>query len=308
MRLNQGLFKLDFEDHHAVLGVPITADAAAVRKRYLAIARRLHPDSLSANSEADAQQASELLSKWVNPAYKILSQEKSFTEHQLVLKLKGQSLQQAATPPAVSSEAAQGLLKAPQVDAAYRQAVNTMAIDQYGQFDQVLPIIGQLSELNLVYLYRTVQATTAAQFSPQPAQNTSNSSGAASASTTPLTVPLRKTQTAIVESYMNRAQEFERDRDYSRAVLEMREALKTYPNSAKCHSYLASLYLKTNQVTMARVHAKRALDIQPQDEVAQAIQARLDKRPPSANPSSRAAKGSEPGSGGFFGLFGGKKK
>ncbi len=306
MRLDQGLFKLDFEDHHAVLGVPITADASAVRKRYLAIARRLHPDSLSANSEADAQQASELLSKWVNPAYKILSQEKTFTEYQLVLKLKGRNLQSAASPPAVSSEAAQGLLKASQIETAYRQAVNTLAIDQYEQLDQVLPIIGQLSELNLVYLYRTGQGATSSRSAATSARSATDPARAPAA--TPTSGPPRKTQAAIVESYINRAQEFERDRDYSRAVLEMREALKTYPNSAKCHSYLASLYLKTDQTTMARVHVKRALDIQPQDDMAQAIQARLDKRPPTANPANRPANSSQPGGRGFFGLFGGKKK
>jgi curved DNA-binding protein CbpA len=303
MRLDQGLFKLEFDDHHAVLGVPITADANVVRKRYLAIARRLHPDSLSTNSEADTQQASELLSKWVNPAYKALSQEKSCTEHQLLLKLKGQSLQRSSTPPAVSSEVAQGLFKAAQIETAYRQAVNTIAIDQYGQLDQVIPIIGQLSELNLVYLYRTGQGTGASHSSAASTQPSKTPAGANPAST----APPRRTQAAIVESYINRAQEFERDRDYSRAVLEMREALKTYPNSAKCHSYLASLYLKAGQATMARVHAKRALDIHPQDDMAQAIQARLDKRPPATNPSSRTAKSSESG-GGFFGLFGGKKK
>ena len=112
MKLDTGLFKLDFEDHHAVLGLPITADAKVVRKRYLAIARRLHPDSLSGLSEDDAQQASDLLSKWVNPAYEALSQEKISAEHQIILKLKGQGLKQSATPPEVSSEEARTLLQA----------------------------------------------------------------------------------------------------------------------------------------------------------------------------------------------------
>jgi len=41
-------------DHHAVLGVPIDADVRDIRKRYLNIARRLHPDS-TAESEAEKQ-------------------------------------------------------------------------------------------------------------------------------------------------------------------------------------------------------------------------------------------------------------
>lgn len=317
MRLDAGLFKLDFEDHHAILGIPITADARAVRKRYLTIARRLHPDSLSGLSEADAQQANELLSKWVNPAYEALNQEKLFTEHQLMLKLKGQGLKRSPTPPDITSEVAQTLLQAPQADVAYQQAVKALADQQYDQLAQVLTVIAQLSELNLAYLYRTSDgpATSARPATTTPASASGNAPapGAAAAP------PPRRTQASILENYMKRAQEFEGVRDYSRAVLEMREVLKTYPNSARCHSYLASLYLKAGQSTMAKVHAKRALDLHPGDEIAQAIQAKLEKSPPgaatksTAKPSDRGkppTKGKPEDKGGGFlgGLFGGKKK
>jgi curved DNA-binding protein CbpA len=306
MKLDHGLFKFDFEDHHAVLGIPITADARAVRKRYLAIARKLHPDSLSGLSEDEAQQANELLSKWVNPAYESLSQEKLSTEHQIMLKLKGQGLKRSPAPPEISSEAAKTLLKAPQVDLAYQQAVKSLAEQQYEQLAQVLEVVGQISELNMVYLYRTSDgpAASSAPAAPPPPS---------SAAPAP---PPRRTQATILESYINRAQEFELNRDYSRAVLEMREALKTYPSSARCHSYLASLYLKAGQATMAKVHAKRALDLSPGDEIAQSIQAKLEKSAPGSTGGS-AAKGGKPPAkgkpedkgGGFLGgLFGGKKK
>lgn len=327
MKLDTGLFSLDFEDHHAVLGIPISADAKAVRKRYLMIARKLHPDSLSGTSDEDAQQASELLSKWVNPAYEALSQEKVFTEHQIILKLKGQGLRRSPTPPPVGSAAARELLQAPQVDLAYEQAVKALAAQQYEQLAQVLEVIGQLSELNLVYLYRTSDGPGAsARPAPPPGVSATAPSPSPGASAKASSPPPRRTQAMILESYLKRAQDFEVDHDYGRAVLEMREALKTYPNSAKCHSYLASLYLKAGQATMAKVHAKRALDLAPEDEVAQAIQTRLERGQTSASkpPGGKSpAKGSQPpakGSpsakgkpedkgGGFFGgLFGGKKK
>lgn len=320
MKPDQGLFQLDFDDHHAVLGVPVTADAKAVRKRYLAIARMLHPDSLSGASATDAQRASDILSKLVNPAYEALSQEKSSTEHGIMLKLKAQSLRQVGTAPTVGSTAAQTLLKAPHADAAYRKAVSGLAESQFENLENVSEVIGELSELNLIYLYRS-----SANDGPSvntPASNARPRSAAApAASVAAPTVPTpRQNQAAILESYVNRAQEYDQNRDYSRAILELREAVKAYPNHAQCHSYLSALYFKAGQGTMARIHAKRALEIDPNDERALSVQARVDKASGGSTSGSAQtakskgsnAKASDPKSsdkgGGFFGLFGGKKK
>jgi curved DNA-binding protein CbpA len=310
MRLNQGLFKLDFNDHYAVLGLPINADSKVVRKRYLQIARRLHPDSMAGASAEVVRKASDTLSKLVNPAYETLSQEKANTEYQLVLKMRGQTLQRSKTPPDVETSSAQDLLKTPQLESDYRQAVTSLAQEQYEQLDTLEVILGKLSELNLVYLYRTCggganEASPVASAVPEsatadPTQGQSN---------TPEPPP-RGVRDSIVESYINRAQGFERGKDAGRAILELREALKTYPNSADCHSYLASLYLKAGQATMAKIHARRALDINPNDEQAKAVQSRVEKG--SSGKSSEAAKGGkgkpDGKGGGLFGLFGGKKK
>jgi curved DNA-binding protein CbpA len=318
MKPDQGLFKLDFDDHHAVLGVPVTADAKAVRKRYLAIARMLHPDSLSGSTTIDAQRASDVLSKLVNPAYEALTQEKSSTEHGIMLKLKGQSLRQVGTAPTVSSPEAQTLLKAPHVDAAYRKAIGNLAESQFDNLDNVTGIIGQLSELNLIYLYRS-----SANDGPSVGSSASTAKPRPNAAPTgpKTTVPTpRQNQAAILESYVNRAQEYEQNRDYSRAILELREAVKAYPNNVQCHSYLSAIYFKAGQSTMARIHAKRALEIDPNDERAQSVQARVDKASGgSTTGSAQAAKSkgdnakasnskSSNQGGGFFGLFGGKKK
>ena len=40
-----GLFKFDYTDYHAILGVSLDAEFAEVRKRYMRLARRLHPVS-----------------------------------------------------------------------------------------------------------------------------------------------------------------------------------------------------------------------------------------------------------------------
>lgn len=50
-KIQQGLFKLDIVDRHAILGVPIDADSKQIRQRYLKVAYRLHPDTCKAESE-----------------------------------------------------------------------------------------------------------------------------------------------------------------------------------------------------------------------------------------------------------------
>jgi curved DNA-binding protein CbpA len=66
LQLDKGLFSADFMDHYAILGVPLDIDPKEIRKVYLQIARRLHPDSSSLTSERDRALASQLLSKWQN--------------------------------------------------------------------------------------------------------------------------------------------------------------------------------------------------------------------------------------------------
>jgi curved DNA-binding protein CbpA len=313
MRLHQGLFKLDFNDYYAVLGLPLDADAKVVRKRYLHIARKLHPDSMAGISAGDVQKASETLSKLVNPAYETLGQDKTSSEYQVVLKLRGQTLRQASAAPEVETAAAQKLLKTPQVETDYHRAVRALAQEQYDHLDALEATIGQLSELNLVYLYRTVSGdgSGSGSSSRPPTATPQERKTTTQAETTP--PQPRRVRDRILESYINRTQDFERSKDYGRAILELREALKTYPNSGVCHSYLASIYLKSGQATMAKIHAKRALEINPSDDNAKAVQARVQRSTGTSTKPADADKGGSKTNtggkgGGFFGLFGGKKK
>ncbi len=94
LRIDRGLFKYDFIDHHAVLCIPVDADVKDIRKRYLAIARLLHPDTNSAASASEKQLSSEFLSKLVNPAYEKLSAERTRAEYMIVLSQMGSWLTQ----------------------------------------------------------------------------------------------------------------------------------------------------------------------------------------------------------------------
>ncbi|NJO77454.1 MAG: tetratricopeptide repeat protein [Cyanobacteria bacterium RM1_2_2] len=327
LKIEQGLFNLDFTDYHAILGVPVDAEPKDIRKRYLAIARRLHPDSGMASDDLDRQRAAEFLSKLVNPAYEKLSQEKNYAEYCVLLRLKGQQALKQQDTVVLTSDSARRVASASDLETAYKATLRELAEKQYQQLGQALEVTGQISELNLVYLMRkegrgeTVgqmrkPAPTSASASnsvPNPAAPPRSRQGAAP---TPAPPPSRE---ALVSAYLRRSQEFEMKQDYPRSILELRDALKIDPTNSVCHSRLGVIYLKTNQATMARIHFNKALELNPQDEVALEGKRRIEgpsakstagkPDPKGSKPSSKGSKSDTQGNGGgLFGLFGGKKK
>lgn len=293
MTITEGLFKLDVTDHHAVLGFSLAADPKQVRKRYLKVARQLHPDSLREMPEAQRQLASELLSKRVNPAYEALTQEKLMTEHYILLKMKQQQLIARPILFTAKCEAAKRLLGTGNLEADYTAALRKIADTQFADLAQVDTAIGEISELNAVYLTRKGNI----------GEKTTRSAIADTAPADPVDTPRRPRHEAIIESYLSRAKEFDYKRDYSRAILELREAIAAHPQSALCHGYLSSLYLKAGQATLAKIHAKQALTFDPDNDLAKAVQTQLGAK--SAKPASAAKEAR--GGGLLSGLFGGKK-
>lgn len=148
-QLSRGLARFDYVDHHAILGVAVDAKVGEVRKRYLKIARSLHPDSCT---EANKKLASQLLSKLVNPGYEKLTQDRERTEYEVLLRLLGQRIAHDKSNLEFQSELAKQLFRAKDLDNFYRTAVRDLAEKQYQSLDQVLELTGELSELNLAYL------------------------------------------------------------------------------------------------------------------------------------------------------------
>jgi curved DNA-binding protein CbpA len=319
LKIEQGLFNLDFIDHHAILGAPVDADVKEIRKRYLGIARRLHPDSAGLESEVDRQRAAEYLSKLVNPAYEKLSQEKSNTEHAVLLRLKGQQALKQQDTVVLTSDSARRVASSSDIDSAYKAALRDLTERQYQQLDSALEITGQISELNLVFLMRKEsKGDMSAQRRSAPASSAQTASTPPrSARSTPNPAAPPPPKETLVSAYLRRAAGFEAKQDYSRAILELRDALKLEPNNSACHSQLGVIYLKTNQATMAKIHFNKALELNPEDAVALDGKRRLEG--PSAQPDAKTSKpagksaagksgSQEKGGGGLFGLFGGKKK
>lgn len=301
LKIDRGLFSSDFIDHHAVLGVPVEADPKAVRKRYLKIARRLHPDSSAITSDEERQLAQELLSKLVNPAYEKLSTQKDneIKEYNLLLSLKGKQLNQQQDTVVIGSKAAQQLAGSGNVKQAYTEAIQSLSDQQYESLSECLDMIGQISELNMVYLMR--QQPKGRSVPPPPPIDDKPG---------PTKEPIKKEPKKpkdLVDRALERAMEFERRGDFPAAIGELREAIQMNPMNPKvasCHSRLANIYFSSKQQTMAKIHARKALETNPQDELARAILDRIEGKN-----KTKGQQASQKGKSGIFsGLFGGKKK
>ncbi|NMG06223.1 J domain-containing protein [Brasilonema sp. UFV-L1] len=313
-QFNRGLFKYDFIDHHAVLCVPIDADVKEIRKRYVQIARRLHPDSCKDETDAEKQLANELLSKLVNPAYETLSHEKTRTEHIFVLSLIGKRLVQESVSVEFNSDVTQQLACAPHFEHIYKSAITKIAETQYDSLQQVQHTIASLSELNLVYTMRSAGKifTAASLLIAQPEIPTY----APAVNQAPVISPPQKKDSVVV-SYIRRAQNLIAQNQLAQARVELQDALKLEPNNSRCHSLIGVVYLKQNLTTSAKVYFNRALQLDPKDEIAlagrlkieQMMGQKLSGAKRTASSHTRSQQPGKSGGGGLFGgLFGGKKK
>ena len=318
--IERGLFKYDLIDHHAILCVRVDADAQEIRKRYLKIARRLHPDSCSANGDREKLLANQLLSKLVNPAYKQLYQDKNRAEQTAVLMQMGKRLAQDSTPVELTTDGAKKLASASNFEIAYKNAISQIAKFQYKSLEQVLEAIAQISELNLVYLMRSAGKSLGTTSSKPTSQITTpqvNSNTNTGNNPTP-PPPAKPKEDPLFAGYLRRAQELTAKNQLLQARVELQDALKMQPNNNQCHSLIGVVYLKQNQIKMAKIHFDRALQLDPKDQTALEGKTKIDKilgkKPASSankksTVSAAAGKSSKSDSGGLFGgLFGGKKK
>jgi len=305
--MTKGLFKYDFTDQHAILGIPLDAEYNDIRKRYLKIARRLHSDTCSFESQADKDWANQFLSKVVNPAYNKFSKESDRKEYNLLLAAIGKRVAKEQPKMQIESEAAKQLATAKDWEEAYKTAVSKLALKQYESVKETQEAIDQISELNMVYLLRKERmgggVGVAAGSLPKVATPTSTEKTAAAA--TPATAtpppPPPKVQDSPAEAYCRRAQGFMDSKSYAKAILELKEGVKRDPKHSKAHAMLAMCYFEQNQATMAKLEMNKALASNPEEPTALEVKKKLEQA------SAKAKKGEEkPGF--FASLFGGKKK
>jgi len=311
--MKQGIAIFDCPDHYACLGLMIGASTGEIRKRYFKIARCLHPDSCP--DTMDKAQASQMLSKVVNPAYEVLSQDKDLEEYKVLLRLIGQRASREVAADVLSTSA-QTILTARDSDFAqlYQQHVNQLAQNQFENLDNVHTFVGQLSELNLAYLIRRDGQKAAA--SAKPVAQSGNVQRSPSSQQTAVSPAAREqaqsspqeTSSQFVNDYCRRAEELIQKNRLNDAIVELRDALKLEPKNSRCHSLMGSIYLKKNSVKMAKVHFKQALNSNPQDTEALKGMKIVDKAEKRSQPNAKQPPSNQPErKKGLFGLFGGKK-
>lgn len=310
LKIDGGLFKYDFIDHHSVLCVPVDASAGEVRKRYLKIARRLHPDSSAVAKTPDKEIANELLSKLVNPAYEKLSVERNRAEYTLILSQIGKRLAQDSAQLELTNEVAKQLAITPNIELLYKQELAKIAETQFVDLQQVSQFIAQISELNLVYLMRRAGKLITTS---QPAKVPTNSSTVPA----PPPPPPSPKEDSVLEQYLRRGQTFIENNQFPQAKVELQEALKLAPKNSRCHSLMAMVYLRQNQLKMAKIHFDNALKLDPNEKLALEWKPKVDQVLGNKSSTNQVKKSTDngnaqpdkSGSGGLFGgLFGGKKK
>ncbi|MEG3836192.1 MULTISPECIES: tetratricopeptide repeat protein [unclassified Microcoleus] len=296
--MTKGLFKYDFTDQHAILGVPLDAEFNDIRKRYMKIARRLHSDTCSFESQADKDWANQFLSKVVNPAYNKFSKESDRKEYSLLLAAIAKRVVKEQAKMQIESEAAKQLATAKDWEEAYKTAVSKLALKQYESVKETQEAIDQISELNMVYLLRKERIGIATP--PPPPTPIPPTPIPTPTPNLPPNLPPDKDDPRI-EAYCRRAQGFMDSKNYAKASLELREVLKGAPKHSKAHAMLAMCYLEQNQATMAKLEMNKALASNPEEPTALEVKKKLEQA------SAKAKKGDEkPGF--FASLFGGKKK
>lgn len=315
IKIGRGLFKYDFIDQHAILGLPVDAEIKQVRQRYISIARVLHPDSCKAETEAQKKQATQMLSKIINPAYEQLSQDRHRKEYGVVLKRLGQRLAGEPAQMNLHTEEAKQLLQAgANLDLLYKNSIQKLSAEQYKEVlvEKILESIANISELNMVYLMRKESKGESVRTAPAASKATP---------TTPPTVPKAPAPVArvsLAEPYIRRGEEYLVKNNFAQAIQELREGLQMDQSSSSCHGLLGLAFLKQNQPTMAKVHINRALQLNPQEPSALKARDILNRLSGQSTQggSSKSTSGNtkkppdnKSGGGGFLGgMFGGKKK
>ena len=291
--MTKGLFKYDFTDQHAILGVPLDAEFSDIRKRYMKIARRLHSDTCSFEDQADKDWANQFLSKVVNPAYNKFSKDSDRKEYNLLVTAIAKRVAKEQAKMHIESEAAKQLATAKDLEEAYKTAVNKLALKQYESVKETQEAIAQISELNMVYLLRKERlgGVRVAASSPPKAVTS--------------VLPKFQPKDSLADQSCRRAQGFMDSKNYAKASLELKEAIKHEPKHSKAHALLAMCYFQQNQATMAKLQVQKALASNPEEPTALEVKKKLEQ----SAASEAKSKKNEGKLGGFFGsLFGGKKK
>jgi tetratricopeptide (TPR) repeat protein len=250
-----------------------------------------------------------------NPAYSKLTNESHRAEHGVLLGMMSKRLVQEKDKVKLKSETAQKLLTSQNLETDYQESVAKLGKQAYETLSQTLETIGEISELNLVYLQRKESQgeTVGKPASDQKKAGKPAASGKKKAKESPTQQPVAADATADAEqsapskidNYCRRAENFIAGGDFDGAVNELKEGLKIQPKNSRAHGLLGQAYLKKNQATLAKVHINQALKLNPKEESALDAQKQLQKQ---IQKTAKEKENKSPIAAFFSNLLGGKKK
>jgi tetratricopeptide (TPR) repeat protein len=296
-QLDRGLFQFEFTDRHAILGVSVNAEEINIRERYQTVARSLHPDSGKWKTDAERQLAVKLFSRLVTHAYGQLSKSSQRQEQAIMLELLGKRVVEQGNRIQIVDPLCQQLYQSGNdFELVYDRLLTQLATQQYAVLADSPEIINQISELNMVYLLRKqLQLVTSA--APSVATNLV-SDGAKETTSGDVA------KASSVEGALRRAEDRMSRKNWVEAVQELRNVISTDPANPRAHALLGLVYLRQQQMTMAKLSINKAVQLAPRD--AQVIQAKqeFDR---ASNSTSSAKTATTKTREGIFGMFGGKK-
>ncbi len=292
-RLDRGIGRFQIADHFAVLGAPLGASSEAIRHRYLAIVKQLHPDIYGRTPE-ERQKATQLFARLVCPAYRILMQDRERVEFLGLIRLLGKRIAKSPQSIALQSAAAKQLIATP-TDRCYEQTLAELAARQYESLDRALQFTNDISELNLTYVLLKEGYTRFAGV-PLPEGASRAEPVPSSPLAAPKPAPDRPAPQPATKTIPNtqHAEALIAQKQWAIALKELRAILQAHPQHAQCHALLGVVYLNQKLLGMAKVSFQQALKFDPHNAIALDCLKRLVQDTET-----------KPKKGGFFGWLGG---
>jgi curved DNA-binding protein CbpA len=270
-KLTRGLAHHKLTDHYAILGIPITASGDLVRRKFLQIAKMLHPD-IFGRTPAERELGTQYLAKMINPAYQLLSNDRNRAEYLASLRLFAKLQRQKNLVPEVVSPRAQQLQRIPH-EFNYHKFIDQAAADQYQSLDGILPATEELSELNLIFLLTQNDLSTINSRAGASATREQDSVGQTTVTQTAGTPAPAKAKAdddaTIIQSPATRllqlAQLYVNKKQWGDALKELRNAEKLEPDHATVHGLLGVVYMNQNNNAMAKASFQKAQRLNPKE-------------------------------------------
>jgi curved DNA-binding protein CbpA len=252
--ISRGIAKYNIKDHYAVLGLPLIVDPALIRRKFMKLAKTLHPD-ICGQTPAEKELATNYFAKMVSPAYQVLSNEKERNEYFATVRLLGQDLKKRSEEITLESEAAKKLYRYAH-ETTYLKAVSELAERQYSSLDLILENTATLSEFNLVFLMTqdSIAPPVSVPTRPEPRAGVDGTQA-----------PQKKSKAArnikLAELYVAKQQ-------WAEALAELKAGEKLDPANPKLYALLGAVYFNQKMMSMAKASLQKALKLNPKEPIA----------------------------------------